>query len=257
MPFTATRRRCSTRTTRSPERIALASRVGADGVLAPWWSTERSWSATGTGTSGRSPPARSNAVEDVHRLRGQGLCCCWVMAACPSATTEGKVLALDRAGGGSSGRTAATARSTRPDRCVRPRFIGSLDDGVYAFGAATGHLLWSRPTGSYVYASPAVADGRVLVGSYDHRFYALDAGTGVAHWSFDGGDRISGAASVIGRRRYFSTFGERTFALNVKTGKRVHTWSDGKYSHGLSPTESTSSWSAWVVYALTAAGGTR
>jgi outer membrane protein assembly factor BamB len=57
-------------------------------------------------------------------------------------------------------------------------YIGSTDGKVYAFGAATGHRLWSRSTGGYVYASPAAWRERVLVGSYSGTFYALDAGTG-------------------------------------------------------------------------------
>jgi outer membrane protein assembly factor BamB len=103
-----------------------------------------------------------------------------------------------------------------------------------------------------VYASPAVADGLVLVGSYDHHFYALDAGTGEAHWSFDGGDRISGAASVIGKLVYFSTFGERTFALDVTTGKSVHAWNDGKYSPAVTDGKHLFLVGLGRLYALTA-----
>jgi outer membrane protein assembly factor BamB len=101
---------------------------------------------------------------------------------------------------------------------------------VYAFGATTGHLLWSRPTGGYVYASPAVWRRRVLIGSYDGSFYALDAGTGEVRWRFRAGGRISGAASVVADVVYFSTFDERTFALRAGDGVRVAQWNDGKYS---------------------------
>ena len=109
-------------------------------------------------------------------------------------------------------------------------FVGSLDGGVYAFGATTGRLLWAHPTGGYVYASPAVWRGRVLVGSYDHRFYALDAGTGDVRWRFDANGPISGAATVIDGLVYFSTFRERTYALDAAGGRQVATWPDGKYS---------------------------
>ena len=52
-------------------------------------------------------------------------------------------------------------------------YVGSVDGRVYAFSARGGDELWSFGTGSYVYASPAVWHGMVLVGSYDHTFYAL------------------------------------------------------------------------------------
>ena len=61
-------------------------------------------------------------------------------------------------------------------------YIGNTDGNMYSFSAATGKLAWRRGTGSYVYASPAVAQVRdskptVYFGSYDGTFYALDART--------------------------------------------------------------------------------
>ena len=49
-------------------------------------------------------------------------------------------------------------------------YVGSTDGKVYSFGAETGKLRWSRPTGGYVYASPAVWRQLVLVGSYSRHF---------------------------------------------------------------------------------------
>src|SRR6185437_16728010 len=97
-------------------------------------------------------------------------------------------------------------------------------------GATTGHLLWSRPTGGYVYASPAISRHLVLIGSYSHRFYALGAATGLVRWSFTANGPISGSASAIDGLVYFSTFNRRTYALDVASGEYVATWRDGKYS---------------------------
>lgn len=80
---------------------------------------------------------------------------------------------------------------------------------------------WARPTGGYVYASPAVWRRLVLVGSYDHRFYALDAGTGAVRWRFEANGPISGAATVLDGLVYFSTFRERTYALRGADGREV------------------------------------
>jgi outer membrane protein assembly factor BamB len=115
-------------------------------------------------------------------------------------------------------------------------YIGSNDGKVYAFGAASGHRLWSHSTGGYVYASPAIWRQRVLVGSYSGTFYALDAGTGEPRWTFEAGGPISGSAAVIGNVVYFATLHEkhlkngRTYALDARTGKLLWTFPDGKYT---------------------------
>ena len=59
-------------------------------------------------------------------------------------------------------------------------FASNTDGTVYAFGATTGHLLWARHVGTYVYTAPAVWDRKVYVGTYDGKFLALDAATGDA-----------------------------------------------------------------------------
>ena len=64
-------------------------------------------------------------------------------------------------------------------------FVGNTDGAVYAYGAESGHLLWSKRTGGYVYSSAAVAEKTIYVGSYDEHLYALDAATGDVKWSFD------------------------------------------------------------------------
>lgn len=110
-------------------------------------------------------------------------------------------------------------------------YVGSLDGYVYAFSAASGKLVWRFGTRGYVYASPALWRGRlVLVGSYDGYFYAIDAGTGSLRWGFHAEAPISGAASVVGGLVYFSSFAHRTWALTAGSGQVAQTWADGEYS---------------------------
>ena len=102
-------------------------------------------------------------------------------------------------------------------------YIGNTDGRIYSFSAAGGKLAWSKSTGGYVYASPAVAQvpgGRPLVyaGSYSGRFYALDARSGAVRWSRGGNGRISGGASVIGDIVYYADLGsKRTIGLGART----------------------------------------
>jgi outer membrane protein assembly factor BamB len=95
---------------------------------------------------------------------------------------------------------------------------------MYSFSAATGKLALRRGTGSYVYASPAVAQVRggkptVYFGSYDGTFYALDARTGATRWTHKDGGKISGAATVVGDIVYYSNWGHRdTTGLWARSG---------------------------------------
>jgi outer membrane protein assembly factor BamB len=106
-------------------------------------------------------------------------------------------------------------------------YIGNTDGNMYSFSAANGKLAWRRGTGSYVYASAAVAQvpggqPTVYFGSYDGTFYALDARSGSTRWSYRDGGKISGAASIVGGIVYYSNWGKRnTTALGARTGRKI------------------------------------
>jgi hypothetical protein len=114
--------------------------------------------------------------------------------------------------------------------------MGNTDGRVYSFAASSGKLAWSKSTGGYVYASPAVAQvpgGRPLVyiGSYSGRFYALDARSGDMRWSHGGNGKISGGASVIGDIVYYADLGNRrTIGLDARSGRKVYQHERGSYN---------------------------
>src|SRR4029453_10947767 len=123
-------------------------------------------------------------------------------------------------------------------------FIGNADGTVYAFGAASGHLLWARGVARYVYTAAAVWRKTVFVGTWDGTFIALDARTGEPRWRFSAPSGITGAPTVLAGIVYFSTCGRcgagglrqvklgprRTFGLNGRNGDVVWRFHDGKYS---------------------------
>ena len=115
-------------------------------------------------------------------------------------------------------------------------YIGSTNGRMYSFSSATGNLAWSRGTGSYVYASPAVAhvpggEPTVYFGSYDGTFYALDARTGDTRWTHSDGGKISGAATVVGNLVYYSNWGKRdSTALGARTGRKVWSTTRGAFN---------------------------
>jgi outer membrane protein assembly factor BamB len=61
-------------------------------------------------------------------------------------------------------------------------YIGSSDNKLYAFNAATGHPLWTATAGGFL-TSPAWADGIVYVASSDYNLYAYEATTGQPMWT--------------------------------------------------------------------------
>jgi outer membrane protein assembly factor BamB len=105
-----------------------------------------------------------------------------------------------------------------------------LDDRVYALSAWNGARLWSFGTGGYVYASPAVWRGIVLIGSFDGNFYALQGASGSVRWLFNASAPVSGAAAVVDGIVYFSSVGHRTYALAANRGHLRRMWRDGEYS---------------------------
>ncbi len=114
-------------------------------------------------------------------------------------------------------------------------YLGNTDGFVYSFAANSGQVAWAHGTGSYVYASAAVADPpglgpTVFIGSYNGYFYAFNARSGAIRWAHDDGARISGSATVVGNVVYYADFDHHTYGLNIDTGKVVFTWNDGVYS---------------------------
>lgn len=115
-------------------------------------------------------------------------------------------------------------------------YMGNTDGRVYSFAESTGQLAWATVTGSYVYASPAVADipglgPTVYLGSYDGTFYAFNARSGAIRWTHPAGGKISGSATIVGGIVYYSNLGSRTTAgLDARTGKQVFSFPDGAFN---------------------------
>lgn len=84
--------------------------------------------------------------------------------------------------GGGTGFPIATVASQSALTTVDGKIFHKADQ-LYAYNAATGSLLWSRPSGGNAtyYGSPAVSGGAVYVyGFTDAKLYAFDENTGAA-----------------------------------------------------------------------------
>jgi outer membrane protein assembly factor BamB len=94
-------------------------------------------------------------------------------------------------------------------------YVGSYDDKLYAFDAATGHLIWSTATNDKIYSSPAVANGVVYVGSEDRKLYAFTASAGQLIWSASTGGLIDSSPAVADGVVYVGSYHDALYAFGL------------------------------------------
>jgi outer membrane protein assembly factor BamB len=89
----------------------------------------------------------------------------------------------------------------------RTVFAGSYDGHLYALDARNGRLRWAAGGGALggLYATPSVANGRVLVGSTNGRVYAFATATGKLLWSISTGSYVYSPAALAGATAYIGS----------------------------------------------------
>jgi outer membrane protein assembly factor BamB len=92
-----------------------------------------------------------------------------------------------------------------------------------------GRYLWSVSTGGYVYAAPAVYDGRVFFGSYTGVLYCVSVESGRILWEVNTGGAISGSPAVVDGIVYAGSFAHRIVGVDVRTGRVVFRFPHGEY----------------------------
>jgi hypothetical protein len=77
----------------------------------------------------------------------------------------------------------------------------------------TNNTIWNYTIGSYVFSSPAVADGKVYVGSRDNMVYCLDALTGAHVWNYTTGGGVRSSPAVSGGKVYVGSIDKKVYAF--------------------------------------------
>jgi outer membrane protein assembly factor BamB len=107
-------------------------------------------------------------------------------------------------------------------------FVPSVAYSLWAF-STSGRRLWHVSTGSYVYSSPAVADGVVCFGAYNGDFYGVSAGSGRVLWRVPTGGPVSGAAVIVDGVAYAGSFSHQIIGVKLHTGRRLVTFPHGQF----------------------------
>ena len=111
-------------------------------------------------------------------------------------------------------------------------YVGSKDNNVYCFNAATGVLLWQYNTTHLVCSSPAVSDNRVYVGTNDlpgvngSKLYCLNASTGEKLWEYATGDDplmygVHSSPAVAQGRVYVGSGDHKVYCFDAVTGVKL------------------------------------
>jgi len=110
-------------------------------------------------------------------------------------------------------------------------YVGSCDNKVYCLDALTGEHIWNYTTGQYVDSSPAVADGKVFVGSFDGKVYCLNALTGAHIWNYTTGSYVRSSPAVADGKVYIGSDDYKVYCLDASTGAYIWSYTTGHEVH--------------------------
>lgn len=106
---------------------------------------------------------------------------------------------------------------------VKDRIVTGTDQGRVVCVSADGkRALWTyEDVGgqALVFASPAVADGIVVVGARDRQVHAIDIATGKGVWSFKTRGDVDASPVISSGRVYAASKDKKLYVLDLKTGK--------------------------------------
>lgn len=154
-------------------------------------------------------------------------------------------------------------------------FFGNSLGQVKAVSLKTRHLIWAIPTGYSLYATPACAQGKVIVPATDgsiyglsvkngrkvwqekgdnpfvadgvvvdgklyqggyQSFYKIDVATGTVDWKFTDINNYCQAAPAVSQGKViFGAWDTNLYCLDTMTGKLMWKWNNGKAQNLYSP----------------------
>ncbi|KUO41509.1 MAG: hypothetical protein AVW06_01385 [Hadesarchaea archaeon DG-33-1] len=105
-------------------------------------------------------------------------------------------------------------------------YVGAYDRRVYCLDAENGENIWSFETDGAIYSSPAVVNGKVYVGSRDHKVYCLNAENGESIWSFTTDADVDSSPAIFNGKVYVGSY-PRVYCLNAENGENIWSFMTG------------------------------
>ncbi|MCG3127285.1 MAG: Outer membrane protein assembly factor BamB [Phycisphaerae bacterium] len=131
----------------------------------------------------------------------------------------GVFFALDAATGREKWRLTTDAEIISGATCDGPRiYFGSYDQFVRCL-SADGKEIWKFETAGKVHATPALADGRLLVSGCDGLLRTLDAPTGKSLAELSLGSYTGASPAILDQRCFLGTYGERVLGVDWRDGR--------------------------------------
>lgn len=119
---------------------------------------------------------------------------------------------------------------------LKDRLIVATDQGrVLAVNLDGKKTLWTYDQvteQAMVYATPAVADGIVVVGARDRQVHAIDLETGQRKWVYKTRGDVDAAAMISDGRVYVGSKDKKLYVLDLKTGRRLWEFAMGRSVEG-------------------------
>jgi outer membrane protein assembly factor BamB/predicted phosphohydrolase len=103
---------------------------------------------------------------------------------------------------------------------------GNTAGAIVALDKNSGKIVWQFQTGGKVYATPAIADNKVVGASTDNNIYCLDLKTGEKRWRFTTGKSIV-ASPVVHKNSVYIGSSEGVFrSIDLKSGELAWEFTD-------------------------------
>ena len=104
--------------------------------------------------------------------------------------------------------------------------VGSYDNRLYCFDAATGKLNWSYETDDYINGAPATDGVHVVFGGCDESLHILSASDGTKIGEVWAGSYIPGSAAFVENRAYLGHYDNKFVCIDTSEKKIIWEYED-------------------------------
>jgi outer membrane protein assembly factor BamB len=115
---------------------------------------------------------------------------------------------------------------------VKDRVVVGTDNGRVVCMSADGkktHWVYDQVDAkAMVYASPAVADGVVVVGARDRQVHAIDLETGRQLWTLKTRGDVDGSPLISAGRAYVGSKDKKLYVIDLKSGQKLWEYTMGR-----------------------------